>query len=214
MNNIFLILLLVFLPVAVLADDQIQERPHWSLELKGGLFYPALSNWNQYYGDDKTDQFGASLAYKFTRWLELGIEGSYISAKGQGFAPLHGTTAGKVTYELFPLNVFVLFRGIVDEKQWIVPYVGGGFTRIYYSEKIEFQDSVKGFADGYHARGGLQFLLDGIDRSAANSLYLDYGVFHTYFFIEATYSSATINTASDSLDLGGMSYMVGLLFEF
>jgi hypothetical protein len=214
MKKIIFIFFLVLLPVAALAADQTSDRPHWSLELKGGLFYPALSDWKQYYGSDKTDEYDLALAYKFTRRLEAGIEGGYSRSGGQGVARLHGVNAGHVVYNLYPVNVFVLYRGIVNEDQWLVPYIGGGFTRMYYQEKVDFQGSAKGHADGYHARAGLQFLLDGLDPSAANSFYLDDGVYHTYFFIEARYSRAMIDTSSGSLNLGGKSYLAGLLFEF
>ena len=126
--------------------------------------------------------------------------------------PGHGTLSGNVSYDLYPLNVFVLLRGVISERQWLVPYVGGGWTRIFYQDKIQDQNTVHGSADGYHLRGGLQLLLDGIDRDAANSLSMDYGVYHTYFFVEAERTKAKIKTAS--VDLGGTAYLMGLLFEF
>jgi hypothetical protein len=216
-KKIVLIFLLISYPVVLLAADDTpgtQGRPHWSLELKGGLFYPAIKSWKQYYGDDKIGQYGLAFSYKILRMLELGIEGSYIKDDGQGFAPSHGTTAGSVTYELIPVNVFVLFRGIVNENQWVVPYVGGGYTYMYYREQIQFQNTVSGHSDGYHGRAGLQFLLDALDRRAANSFYRDAGVYHTYLFIEANYTRAMANTPTGSVNLGGTSYLAGLLFEF
>jgi hypothetical protein len=214
MKKALLIFSLLFVPFTVYGADPDIGRPHWSLELKGGLFYPAVSNWKQYYGDDKTGQYGAAFSYKIFRMLEVGVESSYLYDKGRGYAPGHGTTAGSVTYQLIPVNVFVLVRGIVNENQWVVPYVGGGYTYLYYREKIEYQGTVKGHADGYHGRAGLQFLLDGLDRSAANNFFRDGGVFHTYLFIEAQYTRAMVNTPSGSDNLGGASYMAGLLFEF
>ncbi len=214
-KTILILSLLFLLPASALAADQSEERPHWSLELKGGIFTPALPGFKEFYGSKSTDEFGGTLAYKIIRQVELGIEGEYVRAGGQGFAPLHGFTAGHVTYELFPLNVFALVRGVFSENQVVVPYAGGGFTRMYYDEKVDLQGSVRGHADGYHGRAGLQFLLDGLDSSAANSFYLDYGVFHTYFFIEAEYSRVMANTVSGgSVNLGGTSYLAGLLFEF
>ena len=56
--------------------------------------------------------------------------------------------------------------------------------------------------------------LDVLDQSAANSFYSDVGVYHAYFFTEARYSRAMANTPSGSVNLGGWSYMGGLLFEF
>ena len=83
---------------------------------------------------------------------------------------------------------------------------------MYYQEKVEGQGLTRGSADGYHYRGGLQLLLDGIDRDAANSIYLDYGVYHTYFFAEVEKTVAKVKSVST--DIGGEAYLFGLLFEF
>ena len=83
---------------------------------------------------------------------------------------------------------------------------------MFYREKIQDQGRVHGSVDGYHVRGGLQLLLDGIDRHAANSLYMDFGVYHTYFFVEAERTTAKDKASSN--DLGGTAYLMGLLFEF
>lgn len=213
-KKVLLFLVLVVAPVAAHAADPGVGRPHWSLELKGGLFYPAVTDWKQYYGDDKMGEYGLAFSYKLLRMLELGVEAGYTEAKGQGYAPGHGTAAGSVEYQLFPLNVFVLARGIVNENQWVVPYVGGGYTYMYYREKIAYQSTIKGHADGYHGRAGLQFLLDGLDRNAANSFFMDFGVYHTYLFLEANYSRVMADTPNGSDNLGGTSYRAGLLFEF
>src|SRR3990172_5763977 len=127
MKKLSFMLALFLLPVVVYGAESPAERPHWSLELKGGMFYPDIENWKNYYGSDKTSHYAATLAYKLFRQLEVGIEGGYIRDKGQGFAPGHGTTAGSVTYELYPLEAFILLRGVFNEGQWLVPYVGGGW---------------------------------------------------------------------------------------
>jgi hypothetical protein len=213
---ILLLLILIAAPSLVQAADQTDDQPNWSFEIKGGLFAPSLSNWAQYFGKRDMPEYAMSLAYKVIRQIEVGVEGGYLEARGQGYAPVHSENAGypvlagRVTYNLYPVNAYVLLRGVFNENQWIVPYVGGGYTKMYYREKIEGQDTVSGSANGYHARGGLQFLLDGLDRSAANNMYMDYGIFHTYLFIEAKYSHAAIS----GIDLGGTSYLTGLLFEF
>jgi hypothetical protein len=153
--------------------------------------------------------------------VELGVEGGYTRAGGQGLAPLHSQIAGSpvfaghVDYRLLPVSVFALARGVFSEKQVVVPYIGGGWTRMYYEENADFQGTVRGHADGYHGRAGLQFLLDGIDESASNRFYEDYGVFHTYFFIEGVYSRVMAETVNDGkVNLGGTSWLAGLLFEF
>lgn len=221
MKKVFVILILLFLPGLAHAEEGKIERPHWSLEVKGGMFYPDIDDWKAYYGSDHMPYFAASIAYKLLRQVELGVEGGYAWDDGKGLAPLHsektGTTvtAGEVNYQLAPVQAFVLLRGVFSEEQWLVPYAGGGWTRMYYKERIKDQGTVRGATNGYHGRAGLQFLLDGLDTSAANSFYMDFGVHHTYVFVEAEYIKAKKDTVDgNSVNLGGTSYLVGLLFEF
>ncbi len=216
MKKIFLYLLVILLfPCAIVNAETVLDRPHWSFELKGGLFVPSFDTWSSFYGRRDTSQYGGSLAYKILKQVEVGIEGSSISDKGHGIGLLHETSAGKVTIDLYPLNVFVLFRGEFGNDQWLIPYAGGGWTRIYYKEEIEHQGTARGSVNGYHARAGIQLLLDGLDSDAANRMFLDYGVFHTYFFIEGQYTRAMADTVSQgSVNLGGKSWLGGLLFEF
>ena len=214
-----ILLFLVLLPNLAYAGDSRPNRPHWSLELKGGEFFPQTAGWSQFYGQKFTGEYGAALSYKIIRQLEVGVEGSYSTTKGQGQQLNHGSSgtvqAGQVTFEHAPLNVFLLARGIFTEKQWLVPYVGGGYTRMFYRERVQGQDSIEGSVNGYHARGGIQLLLDGLDSTAANNFYHDIGVHHTYLFMEAKHTRALADTVSaDSVNIGGTSYLGGLLFEF
>jgi hypothetical protein len=214
-KTILFVVALIAVPVLAPAEEPILERPRWSLEIKAGNFYPDIDNWETFYGNKKVTHYAGSLAYKILRTLEAGIEVGYIRDKGRGFAPQAGILAGNVTYEIAPVQAFILFRGVFSEEQWLVPYAGGGWTRIYYREKIENQGIARGSTDGYHGRAGIQLLLDGIDASAANSLYLEYGVEHTYVFVEAQSITAKIDDATGaSVNLGGVSYLAGLLFEF
>lgn len=209
------LILLLLLPASAFAATPPITETHWSLGIKGGWFYPAIDNWETYYGNDRTWNYAASLAYKLRRDVELGVEGGFSKDRGQGSGAISGSAAGKVEYELFPLQVFVLLRASFSEKQWFVPYVGGGWTRMFYREKIEAQGTARGTADGYHGRLGLQILLDDADSIAARNLVTDFGIYHTYFFIEAQSSSAkTDDLSGRSVDLGGTSYFIGLLFEF
>jgi hypothetical protein len=214
LKTFILVLVLLILPSVLRAAEPPAERPHWSLEVKLGDFMPDIENWKDHYGR-YTVEYGGSLAYKIFRQLEIGIGGNYIKDRGQGFAPLHNMSTGSVKYELYPAHAFVLFRGVFNEHQWLVPYVGGGWTRMFYREEVVGQNVARGTADGYHTRAGLQILLDGLDPSAANSFFLDYGVDHTYLFLEAESTHVTVDDVSgNSVNLGGTSFLGGLLFEF
>lgn len=215
MNARTIILFLVMLlatPVVVAAAERAEMTPHWSIEVKGGYFYPDIDNWKTYYGDDKTWHYAGSLAYKLFRQMEIGVEAGLIKDRGHADAPLNAVITGNVVYEVAPVNVFVLVRGVFSENQWLVPYAGGGWTRMYYREEIEGQATVKGSVNGYHGRAGLQLLLDGMDSRAANNMLMDYGIDHTYFFGEVQITRATVGTPE--VNLGGTSYLMGFLFEF
>jgi hypothetical protein len=212
-NSIVLfVFMLMLLPTAAFAADPVLAQPHWSLEVKGGMFAPVLENWSQFYGKRSMPEYAGTLAYKLLRQVEVGVGAGSMRAKGQAYAPIHKMYAGTVAYELFPVNAFLLVRGILNEDQWLVPYVGGGFTRMYYREKASDQPTARGHADGYHVRGGLQLSLDFIDRGAQNRMFRDYGVYHTYLFVETEHSRAIVKSVSTNL--GGTAYLVGLLVEF
>jgi hypothetical protein len=206
------LVMLLVIPVVVAAAEPAELTPHWSVEVKGGYFYPDIENWKTFYGDDKTWHYAGSIAYKLFRQLEIGVEAGLIKDNGRAYAPLNAVIVGNVVYEVAPVNVFVLVRGVFSENQWLVPYAGGGWTRIYYREEIEGQATVRGSVNGYHGRAGLQLLLDGMDSRAANNMLMDYGVHHTYFFGEVQITHATVGTPE--VNLGGTSYLMGFLFEF
>jgi hypothetical protein len=200
-------LLIVFFVPAFVHADPLLEPPHWSLEAKGGTFAPTLPDWATNYGTKSMPELEGSLAYKLIRQVDIGMSLGYAKDKGHAVA-----STGNVTYEIVPVNLFILLRGVLSEGQWVVPYAGGGFTRLYYKEKIESQGTVNGSVDGYHVRGGLQFLLDSLDANAANRMYQDYGVHHTYLVGEVEYTHAVVR--SNSVNLGGTAYLFGFLAEF
>jgi hypothetical protein len=217
LKKLLVLVMLVLAPVLAHAADPRPDRPHWSVEIKGGVFEPALPDFKKYYDKSTVPEFAGSLAYKVIRQIDIGLSAGYLQAKGRGDARLNNMLAGNVTLKLAPINAFVLFRGVMSEEQWLVPYIGGGFTRMYYQERIDGQDTINGSVDGYHARGGLQFVLDALDPKAASSMYRDYGMFHTSLFFEVEYIRAVVQATStnpEEVNLGGTAYLAGLLFEF
>ena len=87
MKNIILILLFILLPAAAYAESAAIDRPHWSLEIKGGKFAPDIPGWATSYGDRSTGQFEGSLAYKILRQVDVGVAVGRIRDGGQGLAP-------------------------------------------------------------------------------------------------------------------------------
>ncbi|GFO53134.1 hypothetical protein GMSM_01410 [Geomonas sp. Red276] len=214
MKKLILVSLLLLLPTLALAE-QAPERPHWSLEFKGGVQFPDAGDWSRFYGNSYFGEYGGAVAYKVSRNIEVGVESTYGRAKGRGQMTQHALPGGNVTWQQVPVNVFVLVRGVFDEQQWLVPYLGGGYTRMFYRADIEGQGRTEGSVDGFHARGGLQFLMDRLEPEPARNLCRDFGIAHTYFFTEARYTRAMADTTSGgSVNIGGTSCLGGLLFEF
>ncbi len=212
--------LFLALPASAIAAAPGEEQPRWSVEVKYGLFYPDFNDWSTYYGSNHTWDVAGAIGYKVRRQVELGVEAGMMRDTGRGLAPTMNVVAGDVQYSLWPLNVYALYRAVFKEDQLIVPYAGGGWTRMFYQEKIQDQSTIKGSADGYHGRAGIQILLDNADITASNNLFKDFGIRHTYLVLEVEYSRVMTNTQataaspSRSVNLGGTSYLGGLLFEF
>lgn len=219
LSKFVLTLLLIIVPSLALGAETRTDRPHWSLELKGGAFFPGTANWSKFYDGSYVGEYGGALSYKVFRQVELGLEGSYLSATGKGQQPIHGgdrpVQDSEVTYQLFPLNVFVLARGVFREDQWLVPYAAAGWTRMFYRQEVKGGETTRGSVNGYHARAGVQLLLDGLEPESSRNLYLDYGMHHTYLFLEAKYLRARVDTVTTgSVNIGGTSCLGGFLLEF
>lgn len=188
------------------------DRPHWSFEFKGGLFYPDEDDWSEFYGDDRTGYVGGAVAYKLLRQLELGVEAGYAWDSGEGFLPQNETRGGDVDIKLVPLNVFVLGRLVFSEQQLLVPYLGGGWTRMFYRQEIKGQDNVDGHEDGWHIRGGLQLLLNRIEPGYARRSERQFGLNNTYLFLE--YTKLKVDADETDAKLGGNVFTLGVLLEF
>lgn len=201
-------------PLAHGAEDETAVRPHWSFEFKGGRFSPAIDDWSTYYGKDSMQHFSASLGYKVLRQLEVGVEVGTMHDRGQGNLPLNDIIGGRVYYELYPLHVFVLLRGVFVEGQWLVPYVGGGWTRMYYRQDVANQEGAKGSVDGSHTRAGVQLLLDVFAPKESGQLSAQYGIDNTYLFVEQQTIEAEVDAGGATVDIGGDSVLIGVLFEF
>jgi hypothetical protein len=210
------VLLLLLLPALAQGAEARPDRPHWSLELKGGASFPDVPGWSTYYGSSYTGEYGGALAYKLHRLVEVGIGATYSRASGKGQLPGHGgALAGDVRLEKVPLELYVLGRALFQEDQLVVPYLSVGYTRLLYREAIRGGDTVDGSVNGYHGRAGIQLLLDGLEADAARNLYRDWGIHHTYLFAEGKYLRADADTlGGGSVNLGGTSCLGGFLFEF
>ena len=203
--------MLIASPDKAFAADDVQKRPYWSIEFKGGAYYLDDDQWDRFYGKSHTGQVGMALGYKFTRCIEAGIESYYIKDSGVGYLPENNTTGGDVTITMYPVNLFLLYRAVFNEDQTVVPYIGGGWTHMFYRQKISGQDNVEGSSDGYHLRAGLQLLLDNFDKGSSLNA-ADHGIDNTYMFLEV--ESIKVEDNATTSKLGGQLLSLGVLVEF
>ena len=200
----------IFMSFSTVAADK--TKPHWTLELNGGVFQPEDDNWSTYYGKDYMWAIGGSMAYRIFNVLDFGVNLDYSQDRGVGNLPISGLTGGKVTYRVLPVDFFALFRLRFAEGQWIVPYGGGGYTRYAYHITVAGEGSTRGSVNGYHARAGLQFLLDVLDPSAAKEMFRNYGAVNSYLYFEL--KRTRVEAGTPAIQIGGYSAKSGIMIEF
>lgn len=196
--------------VSAADEDQRLQSPRWMFELKFGQFEPDLDEYEDFYGDDRTDYGAFAFAYRRNHWLEFGGELGYSSDRGVGLLPENEEPGGSVKYRLMPLQAFANVRGDFKEDQLFVPYAGVGLAMAFYKQEIEDQSDRRGNTDlGYSLRAGVALSFNRLDPTtvaAAKGNRLK----KTFGFFEIQQWSAE----KDGTDLGGLIYMLGLRFEY
>ncbi len=203
-----LISVCLLLPMTSLAKNE-PVPPRWSVEFKVGKFESALEEWDTYY-DESPSQFDIGWSYKIFRPLDIGLSLGRMTTNGVGYFPLQQSVGGEVNFTLVPVNISLRYRFVFHENQLLVPYIGGGWTRVYYRQKTGGGDKFEGSHDGSHVKAGIQVLLDSFDKKGARNLQQKWGIKNTYLFLE----TLSFEAKKNQIDLGGDSISLGLLMEF
>jgi len=207
-NNVKALCLALLLLVPVFAWS---AESNVSAVIQGGVTMPDDDQWKTFYGDDNYSHAGMTLGWRVMRFFEAGLGIIYASDSGVGQFSVSGQAGGKVLLETYPTTLYGLVRLQFTETQWLVPYLGIGYDKVYYKLAIQDQERRKGSLEGTHVRFGLQLLMDNIDKNAAAGLH-DFGIEHVYFVLESTQREAKDDGAG--VDLGGTLYSAGFLFQF
>ncbi len=200
-----LLLCLYFFSASVSAEDS-----RWSMMLGYGQFAPGLIAWRSGYDDRHMPGWQMSVAYKPVPVVDVGLGLGYFSAAGVGFLPLNNAPGGAVTYTVYPFDVYASLQAKFSAEQWLVPYMGGGYTLFFYQIDIKGQADREGKAEGVHYNFGLRFSLNKLDAGAARRLQQGWGIERTQLIVDVKKYDVTKLDA----DLGGDIYSLGLLFEF
>ena len=186
------------------------QESKWSSQLHYSHFAPDLDGWDNAYEDDEMKGWYFAMAYKPVSIIDLGVGVGYFSAHGQGHLPLNDTVGGDVHFIIYPVDVYLEFQGHFSANQWLIPYVGAGYSRIYYQIDIANQSDRKGRASGSHYKAGLKFSLNRIDPLSARQLSRGWGVEDSLLIVEAKW----LESDKSGIDLGGRFVSFGLKFEF
>ena len=190
----------------------VERSPQWwTMEAKVGFWMPTDKATKQFF--DKCCNVVPMINGGFL------YQGRYGAEIGAGMMVQSGTAVGSVggaqsqdSFNLFlvPMETNAVMRFDFAENQIVVPYIKGGGDYVFFRENVE-GNVTKGLKSGLHTIGGLQFLIEAIDTDA--SLETDYGINDFYIVVETRYGWVN-SFGRNGLDLSGLTYSAGLLFEF
>ncbi|MCC6622740.1 MAG: hypothetical protein IT385_15875 [Deltaproteobacteria bacterium] len=209
------------------------------LELHGGSYAPSVDDgvsggtpWKDIFGSSELTLLGMHLDYQV--WQDFGsigigggigygwVDGTALDDAGEG-------TDDEVGFNYVPLTFSVTYRwdwAAVHHSVPFVPYVKVGLTAAMWWS-TDAKDSISNTRDasgtertgmgatfGWHAGGGLQFLLDVLAPGMAQGFDNESGVNNSYLFVELVHSQVDDFGSSTSLDLSDDALSFGLAFEF
>lgn len=209
-------LLTVIAPGLIPASAAAVDEP-WSIGLAAGYFMPATEDWEQNY-EQRGDWIPSlSAGYALTARLSVAAEIAYFRADGQARGAITGEPSPIEDQQLtlIPTTVGLQYLFRYESPQLFVPFVGAGYRRVTYRSQVGDRETVSGGANGWVGRGGVDVLLNALDPSSAAGLREDVGVARSYFRLEAQWAQVEApGTGGSDVDLGGLTYLAGLRFEF
>jgi outer membrane protein W len=172
-------LLIFFISSFLLPKDNIKIGAY------AGYFSVRDNTIKQVYTDGDVT-YGARIGVRIWNGLHIWLSG------GQ-FRKVSGTTllGDTTTLVLNPVTLSLRYAAPLGR---VNPYIGGGYTYIYYKEKSEI-GNVTGEGKGYSVDAGIEIKL-------ARWFSLDLG---------ASYSSAKVNPTGFDIELGGLQTCVSFL---
>ncbi|HOX46711.1 MAG TPA: fibronectin type III domain-containing protein [Myxococcota bacterium] len=216
-------------------------EPVAQLQLRFGPYYPDVDNqgglegqpFKEIYGGGSEFLFEIDVDWEFWRpfgAFTLGGSAGFVQFLGKGLTADGQTSTDTTVFNIIPLKLSLGYHFDVLSEKWsipLVPYVYGGLC--YYiwwvldgvGDVAEWSDPAGGSSReamgglwGLHWGIGLKVLLDFIDESAAANLETEVGIVNTFLFAEYTMSWASNFGTDGHFDVGGDTFMAGLMMEF
>ncbi len=206
----------------VLVERRSVESPErFALELRVGPYTPEVGNssFTDTFGNDTGPLLAAEfdvLVWHIPYVGPIGIGGGigWVDYTASAFA--QGST-DRVTTEtdlsLVPISLVAVLRIDVLARKLNIPFVLTGkigADYVLWDSNVGSTDSASGGSFGLRWAAQLAFELDFFDRRAARSLDEEWGINHSWLFVEVFGSDA----GGDSLPVGDTTWAVGLGFTF
>ncbi|HZI14970.1 MAG TPA: MXAN_2562 family outer membrane beta-barrel protein [Myxococcus sp.] len=158
----------------------------------------------------------------------IGTAGVGLSAGyGEKYAPARlaaggGAAAERTALKVLPLAFNVFYKFDYAAFEWSIPLVPYGKLGLDYipwwmtkGTGTEAPEGRKGSGGkwGWHATGGIAFMLDVLEPRLARDFDSGSGVNHSYFFAEYTYADVA-NFGAGGLVLSSRRWMFGLALDY
>ena len=181
---------------------------------------------------DSTPMFMTKLEYDWQFFqdfgsLALAFEFGYGSVTGKGqLKDGGGNSSDETTLHLIPISIGIAYNFDVLAIRWnipLVPYVKLGIDYSIWivtdglgSITSDSDSGTDGSGDtwGWHTSVGLKILLDTFAPDMAQSFDIEAGVNNSYIFAELLYADISDFGSSKSWDVGALTGLFGLAFEF
>ncbi len=191
------------------------QDPRWGVALAGGYFVPAVDGFSDQYGSRGGWMPVLALSYALVPSVWLQGDVGYWTAKGFVRGALTGrASADQQRLSLIPVTVGAEYQVRFSREQFVVPFVAAGYRRVVYRLAVAGDEDIRGGANGWVARSGIDLSLNPLDPSSASSLYADYAIARTSLRVEAQWAKVNAPGTAGDVDLGGSAILVGLRFEF
>jgi len=226
--------------VALSSQTARAESPRsMMLELHVGAYTPNVDSqfadaqpWQDIFGTKSMTLLRMHLDYQL--WQ---AHGSLAIGGGIGYGWITGNaldadgefTQDEVGFKTVPMTASLVYRWDWPAVRFsfpLVPYLKAGLTAVGWwttnargeIANVRGPDGKgrvgQGITFGWHAGGGLQFLLDILSPGMAREFDNEVGVNNSYIFAEFMYSDVSDFGSDSSIRLGDTAFSFGLMFEF
>ena len=210
-------------PAAAQINEELDSLPRdfsstegMALELRIGPYQPDLPAFERFFSDDDGLLLGLEIdviAYRLKDILYLSGGGIVSWAKYKGTAVDEDgvATSEETDLEIFPLSLLAVARFDALPRKLGIPIILTGklgYTWMHWDTETGGSDRASGWSLGLQYAGQVGLDLDSFDQAAARVMDEEWGINHSYLFLEIHGFEPT----SESLDLGDVSWVAGLGF--